>query len=120
MSRQLLILVLLVGASAGVSGFILGRHSPTRRVTDIPTRQETLDAMADEVGLDASQRSRIREISDRYQDRNTALRRTVADEVATIRSSVRADTRAIMSDEQKHRFDAYCKRRDEQRARADQ
>jgi hypothetical protein len=120
MNRSILCLLLLAIASALSSGFVLGQRFPVRRVTDIPTRQETLDSMADEVGLDSDQRVNIREVSDRHQDQMTSVRRLVNDDIARIRSSVRAETRAIMTAAQQARFDAYCKRRDEMRARADQ
>lgn len=118
--REHVLLAVLLSASMAVSGFIVGAHSASRSASDIPTRQETLDSMADEVGLDSKQRARVREISDRYHDRMQAVRRSVASELAAIRSDVRAETREIMTDEQKQRFDAYCARRDRQRAKADE
>ena len=114
-----LIVVLAVG-SAGASGFVLGAQRGGWRATEIPTRQETLDAMADEIGLDTGQRLKVREISDRYLPRMQAVRQGVKAEIDAIRSETRSETRAIMDAAQKARFDAYCARRDEQRRRADQ
>jgi hypothetical protein len=113
-----LILLLAVG-SAGASGFVVGVHHG-RRASDIPTRQETLEAMADEVGLDQDQRAKVRAVSDRFLPRMLGVRASVASEIAAIRSETRAETRAVMNPEQQARFDAYCARRDEQRRRADQ
>src|SRR5581483_9879369 len=113
------VLALLLAASAAASGFVVGRHHPARRATDIPTRVEAVDAMADEVGLDEAQRAQVIAISDRHSAAMSEVRHKVAPEIATIRSQVRAETRAIMNDAQKRRFDEYCARRDAQRALAD-
>jgi hypothetical protein len=115
-----LLLVALAVGSAAASGYVVGRHYPARRATDIPSRQETLDAMADELGLDAAQRTKVREISDLYLPRMQAVRQGVALVISGIRSETRARTREVMDADQRLRFDAYCARRDEQRRRADQ
>ena len=112
-------LVAMFVASVGVSSFILGRNAPVRRATDIPTRQEVIDAMAEEVGLDEGQRRSVREIQDRYHDQLLKLQKTVEPDIARIRSEVRADTRKLLNPEQQWRFDVYCERRDHQRAEAD-
>lgn len=119
MRAETALIFLMAVGSAGASGYVVGVHHG-RRASDIPTRQETLDAMAEEVGLDQDERAKVRAISDRYLGRMQVVRTSVASEIGAIRSQTRAETRAIMSPEQQARFDAYCARRDEQRRKADQ
>ena len=112
--------VLLVGFASGVASAALYlRSHPDRLVTDIPTRSEQLDAMADEVGLDVQQRASAHVISDRTHSDLAKLRESVGPQIATIRSDVRSQLRALMTPEQQVRFDAYCARRDAQRAHSD-
>lgn len=112
-------LAFLLVASSGASGLVVGRHFGVGSHTDIPTRLQIVDAMADEVGLDLAQRDQVIAISDRHAHQIQDVRRKVASDLAAIRSEVRSETRAIMNDRQKRRFDAYCARRDAQRELAD-
>lgn len=110
------LLVALGFASGTLSTGIYLRAHPERRASDIPSRSEQVDALADEVGLDADQRRRAHEISDRSHDELVKVQASVEPALAAIRSDVRSRMRAIMSPEQASRFDRYCERRDSQRA----
>src|ERR1700689_855101 len=90
--------VLLVGFASGVaSAAVYLRSHSDHLVTDIPTRTEQLDAMADEVGLDAKQRASAHVVSDRTRNDLTKLRDSVSPQIATIRSDVRSQLRALMT-----------------------
>ena len=94
MRAESALISLMVLGSASVASFIVGRNYPVRRATDIPARAEVLEAMADEIGLDTAQRTKIREISDSYHDRLLALQKSVDPSLAAIRSEVRAETQS--------------------------
>jgi hypothetical protein len=115
-----LLLLLLGFASGAASGTLWSRANPERALTTIPTRTEQLEAMADEVGLDPTQRVHAHEISDRTHGEIVAITSAAAPALATIRAQVRSQMRALMNADQARRFDAYCARRDLQRAHADE
>ena len=108
---------LAFGSGAATSYVALRSGAP--RVTDIPTRTATIDAMADEVGLDLAQRASAHAVSDRHAERLRQVRQRAAPDLAAIRSDVRGEIRASLDEGQRRRFEAFCARRDQQRSRAD-
>src|SRR5438093_5665593 len=101
-------LVLLALASGGASGFIVGRARPAPSALEIPTRHEKIDALALELGLDAEQRHRFEEISDRTNARLHEVNQGVEPAIAAIRSDARAEMRGLLVGKQVERFDAFC------------
>jgi hypothetical protein len=115
-----LVFLLLGFGSGAATATIYCRSHPDRTATYIPSRSEQVDAMADEIGLDEAQRARVHEISNRTHGDLAKIRESVAPALAAIRSDVRSQIRAVLTnDEQRRKFDTYCTRRDLQRAHAD-
>lgn len=114
------LLVLIGFVSGALSATCVWKRVPARSPTDIASRTEHLDALAEEIALDAQQRARLREISDRSHQDVVRLQTGFAPALAAIRSDVRSQIRAMLTREQQSRFEAYCARRDAQRAHADE
>jgi hypothetical protein len=109
-------LLVLVFVSGALSGFFVGRGQLTRHMGDAPTREEVLARWAYECHLDPDQKATFEGIMKESHTRVAALKKAFDEEkVAPIRSDVRAKLRAVLRDEQKPLFDAYCKERDRQR-----
>ncbi len=114
------ILLVLAFASGFASGIVVTGSRPSRSALDQATRRERLTAIEDEVGLDPDQRKRFEEISDKNHERFLAVTRSVAPDLAAIRSDVRSQMRTLMTDEQRRRFDAVLARIDDARKKADE
>lgn len=116
MRTSWILVLAVVFASGGVSGFFVGRSQAVRRPGELPTREEVLEAFVREVGLDSEQKKVFEQIFNMNHPRFVAIKSRVEPELAAVRSDVRAQLRATLrDDQQKARFDAYCNLRDRQR-----
>lgn len=111
----LLPLLVLAFASGVGSGFIVGRSQAVHGI-DIASPTEVFDAMAERVGLSPEQKAKCQEIQSRQHPRAVKLKASIADELAAIRSDMRSQMSALMSEEQRARFQDFYSRRDQQRA----
>jgi hypothetical protein len=110
------LIFVIVFASGALSGFFFGRGQTSRPSTgDMPSRKEILDRFQREVGLDAEQRASFDRIVDANHARFVAVKLRVEPDLAVLRSDVRTQLRAVLRDQQKPLFDAYCRERDRQR-----
>jgi hypothetical protein len=109
------IFFVVVFVSGALSGFFVGRAQPAPRSTDLPRWKDTLEAYDREVGLDAGQRASFEKIFTANHPRFNTVKRTIEPELATLRSDVRTQLRAVLREEQRPRFDQYCSKRDRQR-----
>jgi hypothetical protein len=113
-----LIVGVLAVASAAASGFVVGRKTAVPDPVHLTTRKELHDSLAAEVGLDAEQRRLLDEITDRNHERKLKIEQSVQPQLDAIRAEVRSQLKAMLRDDQKPRFDAWCARRDAERAKS--
>jgi hypothetical protein len=118
-ASTVLLVFLAFGSGLG-SGAIIARSRLGHGGGDIPTRFDVLDAMASEVGLSSEQKAKCLAIQERHHPRVSALKASIANDLAAIRSDARAEMRSVCdTPEQRERFERFCARRDAQRAAAE-
>jgi hypothetical protein len=118
MNRTIIVALLLLAFGSGLgSGFVVGRSRAVHDAGQIPTRKQVLDGMADDVGLTAEQYQKISEIQDKYHPEYVKANAAVTSQLTTIRTNLRNEIRGVLDSEaQRHKFDEWCRARDERRA----
>ncbi len=115
-----LVAVFLLGGAAGVLGTMWATHTGLAAGSGAPrklTRQSAMDWLNTELRLSAEQQQQLGVILDETGAEYEAIRERVRPEYDQVRQQSRERIRAILTAEQKARFEELVKQMDEERAR---
>jgi len=112
---KVLIVVTLIGVFAlGVAGGYFGErylmHVRAERMRQNRPHFPSLDTMAKEVGMSAEQRERIGEVFRQNEERLKNLRGLYRDKLQEIRGQLKNEIDAILTAEQRQKFEAMIKK----------
>jgi len=117
-----LVLVFVLGAATGgVFGYNLAHHSyaagrpPVQ--TDDQRRAQKIQEMTQDIGLSADQAQKFDAIISEAQAEGRALRNKSDAEMDAVRGKARDEMRALLTPEQKPKFEEYVSRLDAERKR---
>lgn len=125
-ARLWLAVVFLVGAAIGiVFGYSFGHHTVIANTAPSPMseperRAKRVAEMSKELGLNAEQGAKMDEIIKSAHEQIKGIRDNSEKEVDTVRQSARNQMRAMLTDEQRPKFEAIVQRMDEERKKAQQ
>jgi len=125
-ARLWLAVVFLVGAAIGaVFGYSFGHHTVMAKTNRPPMseperRAKRVADMTKEVGLTPEQSQKIDEIIREAHGEMKAIRDKAESDVDVAREKARDEMRALLTSEQKAKFEALAQRMDEERKKAQQ
>jgi len=111
-------LVFLLGAAlGGVVGNLFGVHatSPPPQLTDAQKRAQKVQRLTQELNLTPDQQTRIEAIIAGVQAEHKAIRQSTEPQLDQARQKGREQIRAILTPEQKPKFEEFLRRLDEER-----
>jgi len=114
-------LVFLLGGGLGlVTGISLGHHDRASAATaDTPEARhaQIVERMDEAVHLTAAQRTALEQISREVQAKYKAIHQQIHPQIDEARENARAQIRALLTPEQKPKFEEFLKHLDEERKR---
>ena len=113
------------GAIGGVFGYSFGHHtvnanSPPSTMSEPERRAKRLAEMSKELGLNPEQTAKMDEIIKSAHEQMKEIRENTEKNVDGVRQNARNQMRAMLTDEQKPKFEAMVQRMDEERKKAQQ
>jgi hypothetical protein len=120
-NRKAIVLVLLVfilGIGLGALGTYVarGRVIATPR-SRVDMHKRVMDRLTTELGLSADQQKQLDGILNEIQSRHDAVVKQMAPQMDQLRQQGRDQIRAILTPEQKTKYEEYLRRADEERKR---
>jgi Spy/CpxP family protein refolding chaperone len=121
----LIIFSLVAVFGLGIAGGVFGERFFVHKRSERPAQQRshapTLDLFAKELGLTAEQQTQIREIFKRNEERMNMLRSEERKRLNEVRSLLKGEIDAVLTPEQKTKFEAMIQRhREESRRRSEE
>ena len=114
-------LVFLLGAAlGGMLGYVFAHRSYaalTPALNDQAKKQQKVDRLTQELSLSSDQRQQLDVIITDVQAQYKVIRKTTEPQMAEAREKARARIRAILTPEQKPKFEEFLKKIDEERKR---
>jgi Spy/CpxP family protein refolding chaperone len=111
--------VFLLGAALGATlGYVFAHRSyaaTTPAMTDQAKRQQKVDHLTQELGLSGDQRQQLDAIITDIQAEYKAIRKTTDPQIDVARQKGREHIRAILTPEQRPKFEEFLKKIDEER-----
>ncbi len=115
----LLVLIFILGIATGAFGYRLlsdkGYFSPRGRGPARVNRGEVVERFTRELGLSAQQREQLNVILTEDEQKFRELNKSIKPQADAIRQEGRNRIRAILTDEQKPKFEEMLRKIDEQR-----
>ena len=107
--------VFLLGAAlGGMLGYVFAHHSYAA-MTDQAKRQQKVNHLTQEIGLSNEQKQQLDVILTNVQAQYKAIHKTTDPQIDEVRQKGRERIRAILTPEQKPKFEAFLKRLDDER-----
>jgi len=124
-ARLWLAIVFLVGAAIGaVFGYSLGHHTVLAKtnppMSESERRAKRVADMTKEVGLTPEQSQKADDIIREAHSEMKGIREKAESDVDGVREKARSEMRAMLTPEQKAKFEAMVQRMDEERKKAQQ
>jgi Spy/CpxP family protein refolding chaperone len=111
--------VFLLGAAlGGTLGYVFAHQSyaaPRAAMTDQAKKQHKVDRLTQELGLSGDQRQQLDAIITDVEAEYKAIRKTTEPQIDVARQKGRERVRAILTPEQRPKFEEFLKRIDEER-----
>jgi Spy/CpxP family protein refolding chaperone len=123
-ARLWIAVVFLVGAAiGGVFGYSFGHHTVLAKTNQPPMseperRAKRVADMTKEVGLTPEQSQKVDDIIREAHGQMKGIRDKAESDVDVVREKARNDMRALLTPEQKAKFEALIQRMDEERKKA--
>lgn len=112
-------LVFLLGAAlGGVLGNVFGvhaRNSPPAQLTEVEKRTQKVQRLTQELNLTPDQQKQIEAIIASVQAQYKAIHQSTEPQIDAARQKGREQVRAILTPEQKPKFEDFLRRLDEER-----
>jgi len=112
-------LVFLLGAAlGGVLGNVFGvhaRNTPPPQLTEVEKRAQKVQRLTQELNLTPDQQKQIEAIITSVQAQTKAIRQSIEPQLDEARQNGRSQIRAILTPEQKPKFEDFLRRIDEER-----
>lgn len=116
--------VFLLGAAlGGMIGYVFAHHTAQAapaQLTEAQRRAQKVERLTQELNLTADQQKQIETIIASVQAQYKAIRQTTEPQLDQARQKGREQIRAILTPEQKPKFEEFLKRIDEERKRNSQ
>ncbi len=116
--------VFLLGAAlGGMIGYVFAHHTALAapaQLTEAQRRAQKVERLTQELNLTADQQKQIETILASVQAQYKAIRQTTEPQIDQARQKGREQIRAILTPEQKPKFEEFLKRIDEERKRNSQ
>jgi len=113
--------VFLLGAAVGgMTGYIFAHHTALAapaQLTDAARRAQKVQHLTQELGLSAEQQKQLDVIMASVQAQYKAIHQTTEPQINEARQKGREQVRAILTPEQKPKFEEFLRRLDEERKR---
>ena len=111
--------VFLLGAAlGGMLGYVFAHHTAMAapaQMTDAQKRAQKVDRLTQELNLTASQQQQLDAILTSVQGEYKVIRQSTEPQIDQARQKGREQIRAILTPEQKPKFEEFLKRLDEER-----
>jgi Spy/CpxP family protein refolding chaperone len=116
-TTALVVLLFVIGIGLGSAGTFLCMRNPSQLMGHYvhPNRVEIVNRLSHDLNLTPDQRSRIESIVNTSHDRFHALDQQLEPQYDAIRQDARNKIRAVLTPEQKVKFEEEVRRLDEQR-----
>lgn len=116
--------VFLLGAAlGGMIGYVFAHHTALAapaQLTEAQRRAQKVERLTQELNLTADQQKQIETILASVQAQYKAIRQTTEPQIDQARQKGREQIRAVLTPEQKPKFEEFLKRIDEERKRNSQ